>query len=303
MLANALPYLRCPHCGTDLTRTDDTVRCAGRHTFDVARQGYLSLLTGTPRAGTGDTAPMVSARHDFLGAGHYSPVAEALAESATRYAGHGCVLDLGAGTGYYLTAVLDALPGRVGVAMDVSRYALRRSARAHPLLAAIGADTWQPLPVHTGAAGLVLTVFAPRNGTEIRRALAADGALLLVTPTPRHLTELVPALGLVRVDAEKQERLDRALGADLTHVTTTRHEYPLRLDHHDVVTVVGMGPSARHLTPDALNERIAALPDPLTVTVSVDLSVYRPQPRGGHPEQQISTSMANLERHPRQFPS
>ena len=44
-------------------------------------------------------------------------------------------------------AVLAALPDAVGLALDVSKPALRRAARAHPRAAAALADTWQRLPL------------------------------------------------------------------------------------------------------------------------------------------------------------
>ncbi|HEY3501906.1 MAG TPA: 23S rRNA methyltransferase [Actinocatenispora sp.] len=274
MLADALPYLRCPHCSADLTLAGGTVRCPTGHSFDVARQGYVTLLTGAAGPGTGDSAEMVDARVRFLAAGHYSPVAAALTAAAVP--GDGAVLDLGAGTGYYLTAALDALPGRVGLALDLSRYALRRAARAHPRVAAVGADTWRPLPVRTGSVGLVLNVFAPRNAAEIRRVLGADGSLVVVTPTTGHLHELVDALGLVAVDADKDRRLADSL-AGFVPAGGRRVEFTMRLDHAEVGTVVGMGPSARHLGAEALAGRIAGLPERVEVTASVTVAAYRPQ--------------------------
>ena len=65
----------------------------------------------------------------------------------------GCVLDLGAGTGWYLARVLDRLPGRSGLALDLSRHALRRAARAHARIGAVAADAWGPLPVRDAAVG------------------------------------------------------------------------------------------------------------------------------------------------------
>ena len=38
------------------------------------------------------------------------------------------------------------------------------------------------------AAGVLLNVFAPRNGAEFRRVLRADGVLLVVTPTGEEVT-------------------------------------------------------------------------------------------------------------------
>lgn len=276
MLPEVVACLACPHCREPLASDGPGVlRCAGgRHVFDVARQGYVSLLPGDARTGTADTAAMVAARADFLAAGHYAAVAEELARSAGEaYPGAGCVADLGAGTGYYLAAVLDALPQPVpGLALDLSKFALRRAARAHPRAGAVVCDAWRPLPVRDGAAGLVLNVFAPRRGEEIRRVLRPGGSLLVVSPAPGHLAELVGALGLLAVDERKEERLHTALGPYLEHAGTRELDVGMALDHAAVETVVLMGPSAWHTDPEALRARIAALPDPVRVGTSVRIS-------------------------------
>ena len=287
MLQDVVEYLVCPHCGLALETAPDgrALRCAARHSFDIARQGYASLLPGDAHTGTGDTAAMVAARDDFLGAGHYAPIAAALAEAAAlavpeavsdaaSSAVDGCVVDLGAGTGHYLAAVLDALPEAHGIALDISKFALRRAARAHPRAGAVVCDAWRPLPLRDGAADLVLNVFAPRNGPELRRVLRPGGTLLVVSPTPRHLGELVGALGLLGVDERKEQRLAATLGPYLDAAGSSGHGFPMLLDHAAVRTVVGMGPSAWHTDPAVLADRIAALPDPVPVTASVTLSAF-----------------------------
>jgi 23S rRNA (guanine745-N1)-methyltransferase len=277
MLREVLTVLRCPHCGADLARDGRVVRCAQGHAFDIARQGYVNLLPAGARAGTADTAAMVAARADFLAADHFAPLSTALAQQAQQCAPaeKGCVVDIGAGTGHHLSAVLDALPGWTGLALDVSKYAMRRAARCHPRAGAAVCDVWTALPVVSGAAGLVLDVFAPRNAAEIARILRPDGALLVVTPQPNHLGEAVTALGLISVEPGKLARLD----ADLSPLLRLERRVPLRftmhLDHAAVATLVGMGPSARHLDTAVLTERIGALPVPATVTAAVDIAVYR----------------------------
>ncbi|MEU8135700.1 methyltransferase domain-containing protein [Streptodolium elevatio] len=281
MLHDVVALLRCPHCGADLAAASDArvLRCtAGRHTFDIARQGYANLLAGDARTGTADTADMVAARDAFLQAGHYKPIAEALAaEAAASEAPSGAVVDVGAGTGHYLAHTLDAAPDRVGLALDISKYALRRAAKAHPRAGALVCDAWRPLPVRDAAAALVLNVFAPRNPAELRRILHPGGTLAVVTPTAAHLAELVGALGLLRVDDDKKTRLDAALAPHFTPDRAHRVGFTLDLGHDDIATVVGMGPSAWHTDPAELRTRIAALPDPLAVTAEVTLSRYRPR--------------------------
>ena len=208
MLADVVEYLCCPHCGAELALGAGTLQCGAGHSFDVARQGYVSLLPGAPRAASGDSAAMVAARELFLGAGHFEPLEAALAAAAAGAPAGGCVADLGAGTGWQLARVLDALPPRPGLALDVSRPALRRAARAHPRIGAVGCDIWGALPMRPEAVGLMLNVFAPRNGAEMARVMAPDARLVVVTPTPRHLEELAGPLGLLSVDERKPERLE-----------------------------------------------------------------------------------------------
>ncbi|MFG2918683.1 putative RNA methyltransferase [Kitasatospora sp. NPDC048298] len=278
MLQDIERYLACPHCAQALTRHDRSLRCPAGHSFDLAKQGYVSLLAGDAHTGTGDTAEMVAARADFLAAGHYRPIAEALAQTASAVvAGEsdGLVADLGAGTGHYLAHVLDALPGTVGAALDISKFALRRAAKAHPRIGAVVCDAWRPLPLRDASAELMLNVFAPRNGPEIRRVLRPGGTLLLVSPTARHLRELVDALGLLSVDEEKQRRIDEKLGPYLEPAGRQEVEFTLRLGPQDVRTVVGMGPSAWHTDPERLDAALAELPEPVEVTASVTVAAYR----------------------------
>src|SRR3984885_2186124 len=140
-------HVRCPVCAGPVVVGDDRVSCGRGRSFNIARQGYVSLTSGRGGPGTGDSAAMVLARDRFLGAGHYRPVADALSAAAADAlaapagrGGPGLVLDLAGGTGYYLALVLDALDGRLGACVDLSAPALRRAPRGHPPAAAPGGD-------------------------------------------------------------------------------------------------------------------------------------------------------------------
>jgi 23S rRNA (guanine745-N1)-methyltransferase len=277
MISAVVSRLRCPLCRSAFEATPAALRCAQSHAFDVARQGYANLLTGPAPAGV-ETPEMVAARSELQSAGHLDPVARALV--ATAPAGVEFVVDVGAGTGYYLAALLDAIPAAHGLALDVARAAARRAARAHSRAGAVVADAWRGLPLADGCADLLLNVFAPRNGAEFARvlrpgsnALAARpaGTLLVVTPRPEHLRELVGPLGLIGIDPAKPERLERSLGGHLTPAGERPVTYSLELTRNEAARFVAMGPSAWHADPAAL----AGWAEPVRVTVSVDIRTYR----------------------------
>ncbi len=276
MLAEVVAQLRCPACGGPLADAGPALRCGAGHAYDVARQGYVNLVTGRPGL-PGDTAEMVAARAEFLGAGHYAPLAAALAAlAAARAPATGLVVEIGAGTAHHLAAVLERLPGRAGLALDASRYAARRAARAHPRAAAAVADVRRPLPLADSAAALLLDVFAPRSGAEFRRVLRPDGALLLATPAPGHLAELRAAVGLLQVDPDKARRVAEALGPWFRREEARTVTFPLRLSRRHAALLAGMGPSAHHLAPAAIAAAVDALPEPVEVTAAVQVEVHAP---------------------------
>jgi 23S rRNA (guanine745-N1)-methyltransferase len=262
--------LSCPVCRQSLRRSDGSLRCPDGHTFDIARQGYVNLLAGvkpgSKHRGNADTAAMVADRADFLAAGHYAALTDLLADLADRPAD--LVLDAGAGVGHYLGAVLERRPDTVGLALDMSLFALRRAARAHRRIGAAVWDVWQPWPVRDHSVDVLLNVFAPRNGPEFHRVLRRDGVLLVVTPAPDHLAEL--GAELLTVDPRKDERLASTL-AGFAPTETHRLVTPLTLSPADVRRVVGMGPAAFHDRP-----RSAADDEPKRVTASFVVSAYRP---------------------------
>jgi len=298
MLDDVIGCLACPQCAAALSRAGSVLNCAGGHAFDIARQGYVSLLPPGGRVAAGDSAAMVQARVDFLTAGHYDGLAVEIARAAAGAVtaadaaacvaaggvaagcvAAGCVVDVGAGPGYYLAAALDQLPGRAGLALDASKFALRRAAHAHGRIGAVRADAWRRLPVADRAAAVVLNVFAPRNGAELRRILDPSGRLIVVTPNREHLSELVGPLELLVVDPRKDERLAGTLSPYFEPAERRQYGAALHLERRDIAAAVAMGPTARHADPATLADRIRRLPGSMPVTVSVTLSTFRPAAR------------------------
>jgi 23S rRNA (guanine745-N1)-methyltransferase len=134
------------------------------------------------------------------------------------------------------------------------------------------ADLWRPLPIRDGTAALLLDVFAPRNGPEFHRVLRPDGILLVVTPAPEHLAELIEAYGLIHVDPDKAARVADSLGAHFTAIESRLLRRTLELSGDEVRTLIGMTPSAHHVTAGA---RPA---EPGKVTAAVTITAYGKRP-------------------------
>jgi 23S rRNA (guanine745-N1)-methyltransferase len=273
----AVELLACPVCHAGLAVQAGALRCAVGHSYDRARQGYVTLLPPGHRPPSGDSAEMVADRAALLEAGHFAGLTGALADAVlTDGDPPAHLLDLGGGTGHHLAGVLERLSDAVGVVLDSSRYAARRAGRAHPRAMAVVADSWARLPVRDRAVDAVLVVFAPRNGPETARVLRPDGRLVVVAPAADHLAEISAPLSLLRVDPDKAARLASALEPHLEPTRAASFRTRLELPHADVVRLVGMGPHARHLPRAAVSEAVAALPEPVAVTVSVAVTTYVP---------------------------
>jgi 23S rRNA (guanine745-N1)-methyltransferase len=264
--------LACPHCRGRLRPEDRSLVCRLGHRFDVARHGSVRLDAGHGRRARheGDDRDMVEARRVFFEAGGFRAVTAALAAVAERACGSRAawwLLDVGAGTGHHAEGILDRLGGGDGVAVDVSRHALAAAARRHSRLAAVGADVWTGLPVRSDTVDVVLAAFAPRNAAEMHRVLRPDGRVLLLAPAPDHLRELLVHTS-VGIDARKHERLNRTFGQRFELERRVPVADRVHLGADAGAALYRMGPWARHdLTPRPLE----------TVTVAVELSVYRPR--------------------------
>lgn len=276
MPPNLVGLLLCPLCACELRHDDRAYRCASGHTFDLARQGYVNLLTGKGTRFVPDTAEMVRARVDFLGAGHYDSLRRQLLETLRmHHARPEVILDAGAGTGYYLQAFANEYPHARSVAMDISRHALVRAASAVPSALSVVWDVWRPLPLPRASVDLLLNIFSPRNPSEFSRVVRAGGLVLTVTPLPGHLGGLAGLASVLTVPADKADDVERAFSAGFTELARITIEYPLRLSGSDAWNAVLMGPSAHHIDRDQLRSSIAQLRGSLDVQARFCLQAFQ----------------------------
>ena len=293
MLSHIIDILADPADGSALTGADDFARLVSEtgHSYDVAKQGYVTLAAGAGLKHQGDDASMVTARETYLAMGHFAPFVEAVTgavqdsletqDEANHAAGldeHTAptLLEVGAGTGYYLAHTLDSIEGARGVGLDISTHAAKHLAKSHERVGAVVADVWERLPIRDHSIHAISVVFAPRNPVEFQRVLAPGGEVIVLTPQAGHLDELREPLGILGVEEGKVERLyAQAEGFLEQAAEPVDISFPIILDKASIAAQVGMSPSARHISPEELAERMAALPQSLTVTAHARLDRFR----------------------------
>ena len=180
----------CPICGEELNQADRQYVCPNNHSFDVARQGYVNLLTVQQKhsLAPGDTREQVLARREFLEAGYYAPIANTLVEAAKELGITGEILDIGCGEGYYSAQLADALGANL-TGLDISKEAVRCAAAKYKGKQWICA-TAAHIPVQDGSADLVTSLFALTLPEEFRRVLKEGGYYFQVLAAQDHLLGL-----------------------------------------------------------------------------------------------------------------
>ena len=182
--------LLCPICTEQLNLADRQYRCSQNHSFDVARQGYVNLLTVQQKhsLNPGDTREQVLSRREFLEAGFYAPIAEALIAEAKALGISGQILDVGCGEGYYSARLADALDCPL-TGLDISKEAVRCAAakyKGKQWLCATAAH----IPVGDGSGSLLTSLFSLTLPQEFSRVLKEGGYYFQVLAAEDHLLGL-----------------------------------------------------------------------------------------------------------------
>ncbi len=264
-----MSILKCPVCGLGLTVENRALRCGGNHCFDIAKEGYVNLLSGS-RAGdkTGDNKEMARSRRDFLNKGFYAPIAGAVCSLVEKYSDEGdSVLDICCGEGYY-TDFLTKRLNRDFFGFDLSksmvRLAAKRKCPARFFVANISS-----VPVRSGSVRAAFHLFAPFRADEFSRIISGDGVIITAVPGARHLYGLKKVLyDSPYLNDEKPPETD-----GLRLLEEVRVERTLTFgDRDDILSLFRMTPYYYH-TPSRGMARLEAL-ESLTAEIDVLLQVY-----------------------------
>ena len=175
----------CPVCHKKLINKGSVWQCEDRHSFDVAKEGYLNLNMKSSQK-TGDNPEMIRARKRFLEKGYYSFLKE---ELNTLLDENDSLVDLACGEGYYTKDFI--CKDKIGI--DLSKSGLKIASKNDKSTLYLLNSIFHN-PLEDECCDKVITIFAPIAGKEILRILKENGKFILVRPDVYHLYELKEAV-------------------------------------------------------------------------------------------------------------
>ena len=262
--------LLCPICGEQLNNEGKRYVCPRNHSFDVARQGYVNLLVVQQKhsRNPGDTREQVLSRREFLEAGYYAPIADALIETAKELGISGQLLDVGCGEGWYSARLADALGAQV-TGLDISKEAVRCAAaryKGKQWLCATAAH----IPVEDGSADLLTSLFALTLPEEFRRVLKQGGYYFQVLAAEDHLLGLK---GIIYDTLTHQEKDTTPELPGFERIKSVPIRFSFTVEGQQVQNLLSMTPHVFRIGKEGA-ERLRKT-ETLTDTASCVLNVFR----------------------------
>lgn len=180
----------CPICRENLTLVETSLKCENRHSFDLAKFGYVNLAPQIKQSANYDKENFQN-RQQILEAGFYQAILNAVSDLLASSKTTTTILDIGCGEGFYSRKLQERHPDKTFYAFDISKDSVQIAAKSEPNWAV----NWfvgdlARLPIKDASMDILLDIFSPANYGEFRRVLSKDGILIKVIPTKNHLKEI-----------------------------------------------------------------------------------------------------------------
>ncbi|WP_177304805.1 putative RNA methyltransferase [Salisediminibacterium selenitireducens] len=203
--------LSCPVCqGSVSVVPEGRLVCGDGHSFDVARQGYVNVLTGAvnsayskelfhARAKVIQETPLYRALHKNVG--------KLMDREAKKQDGVYRIGDFGCGEGSHLALLLEGRSNWMGAGLDLSKEGIQAATDHEDTPAVWLAADLVNVPLKTGSLDVALTILSPSNYKEMKRVLKPGGLAVKVIPGPGYMKEIRDFFQQNRRDAKENEAL------------------------------------------------------------------------------------------------
>lgn len=235
--------LICPICGKQLITGEKSLTCIKRHSFDIAKQGYVNLLPVQNKKSLhpGDTKEMLSARREFLNSGIYQPICKSVTQIVSRLMQNQKqpqIVDIGCGEGYYTTAIKNTVANSSCIGIDISKDAVKMACSRNKEIVWVVA-TAGCLPVADNSTNLITAMFSLISKEEYTRILKKGGYIVEVIAGNNHLIELKQ---IIYDEVYKQNKKPAYIGNDFKEVSCIEQEFSFTLDNPQLKNLLMMTP-------------------------------------------------------------
>src|SRR5690625_2092796 len=196
-ISNHEALLKCPICDSSMeVQNLKSIVCANRHTFDIAKQGYLNLMTNHIKTNY-DRALFEARRKVIVESSFFSPLNKEITTFINEYAPSKKELtfvDMGSGEGSHLQNISNKLQSIfdktvTGIGLDISKEGILEAAKNYDDHIWIVADLAKT-SLTDSVVDVMLNILSPSNYEEFNRLLMDDGIIIKVVPREGYLREL-----------------------------------------------------------------------------------------------------------------
>lgn len=260
---NNFAIYKCPVCHKQLIKRDNSYSCSEKHTYDIAKEGYVNLLLANQMKSKepGDSKGMMIARSNFLNKGYFENLADNISMELLNHfdiaqQNDYAVFDAGCGEGYYTDRIYKDLAKKAENprvwGMDISKEAVRLAAKRNKNIGFCVGSIFH-LPIVDNSVDCVINIFAPFREVEFQRVLKENGIIIMVTPGAQHLMGLKDAL--YDNPYENDEKMPEISAFEIVESTSLKYE--IHIDNSaDIINMLKMTPYFWNTNISRVNEFI-----------------------------------------------
>lgn len=269
---------QCPICYSTLYVKNFSLMCHNRHTFDIAKQGYVNLLNRTVK--TNYNRQLFVARKQIiketlLFEKLHQEIAHVIIKNRNdvKVATQENILDAGCGEGSHLVHICEQINFKLqqpmcGVGIDISKEGILAATKNNINMIWSVADLTH-LPFKEEQFAVILNILSPANYAEFSRVLNDNGIIIKVVPRDAYLQELRQFFFQGHQQTYSNENAVQLFNYHFQTIYRTTLTYEIMLEERQLQTFVQMTPLLWQIT----EEKISAFLQSGTKTITVDLEL------------------------------
>ncbi|WP_430308981.1 putative RNA methyltransferase [Rummeliibacillus pycnus] len=261
----------CPVCHEEMTVTEQcVVTCKNRHTFDIAKQGYVNFMTHPATSMYGKD--LFDARKEIIESGIYAPMHENVVELLKTFGQNLTILDTGCGEGSHLAMIKKQFEEIttniiVGAGIDIAKEGIIAAGRNYEDLIWCVGDLAKS-PFQESSFDVILNILSPANYSEFERLLKPNGVVVKVVPQSGYLRQLRE---LFYADSDKEsysnDRTVERFKEHFSDVEVKRITQTVTIAPEMVSMLIYMTPMGWHQTADTSSNQVEE------ITIDLDILI------------------------------